>query len=81
MALGTSGDDVVAVQHRTRIGGRMDLVSAVAVVAFGLGRVTQLRGLAVIGIEVRFGDRFMALATLIHDPQLEVGDVGAGDGV
>ena len=81
MALLARGHHVVATQVRARVGDRQDVVRTVAVVALRRLGVAEARDLAVIGLEVRLGDRLVAAAALAHDAELEALRVGAADGV
>ena len=62
MALAAGLHHVGAAEARGRIGDGADVVRAVAVVALGGFHVTQLRDLAVVGVEVGFGDGLVAAA-------------------
>ena len=81
MALAAGLHDVGATEPRGRIGYGADIMSSVTVVALGGFHVTQLGDLAVVRVEVGFGDGLMTPAALVHDVEAEVGEIGAPDGV
>ncbi len=79
--LSAGGHHVGAAQVRAWIGDLLDVVRAVAVIALrGLG-IAQLGNLAVIGVEVGFGNLLVAAAAGVHDVELELVLVGAANGV
>ena len=81
MALLACADNVLTAEPRARIGHALHIVCAVAVVTFCGFRVSQLRNLPVIGVEVCFGDFAVTPSALLHDFELESHLVSAPDAV
>lgn len=81
MALLTGPNDIFSTQMRTRVCNRQNVMSTVTVIALRGLRVSELRHFAVIGIEIRFRDRFMTTTALLHDLQFETGFIRPTDGV
>ena len=81
MAFLTCSDDILSTQMTTRIGNGQDIMGTVTVIALCRFRVSELRHLAVIGIEIRFRNRFMTTTALLHDLQFEAGLVCPSDRV
>jgi len=73
MTLLTGRDDILSAQMRLRVGNRQDIVRAVTVITFCRLCIPELGHFAMVGVEIRFCDRLMAAATLLHDLQLETG--------
>lgn len=64
-------DNVVSMKMGSGICHRQDVMSTVAIIAFGGLRVPQLRDLAMVSIEVGFRNSLMAPAALLHDVKFE----------
>ena len=81
MALLTCPHDIIVAEMRLRIGNGKNIVRAVAIVALGCLCVAQLGDLAVIRIEIRLCNVFVAPSALRHDIQLESGFICTADRV
>jgi len=77
----TCTNDILPTQMRARIRNGQYIMGTVTVIAFRRFRVSKLRHLAMIRIEIRFRNRLMTTTTLLHDLQFETGLVCTPDGV
>ena len=71
MALLTRRYDVLPTQMRMRIGNGQDIMGTVTVITLRRFRVSKLRHLSMIGVEIRFCNRLMTPTALLHDLQFE----------
>ena len=79
MALLAGRDHVGPAEVRSGIRNLQNVVRSMAIVALGGLGVSELRDLPMISIKVCLRDRFMALAALSHDSELEAFIVRAGN--
>ena len=75
------GDHVVPAEVRARVRDFENVMGAMTIVAFGRFCISELRNLAVIGVEIGLGNLLVTLAALAHDRELESFAVGAADGM
>lgn len=81
MTLLARPNDILAAEVRTRIRNSKNIMRSVAIVTLRRLGVAQLGNFAVVCVEVRLGDRFVASTTLHHYLQLKPGRINPADRV
>ena len=81
VTLFTGFHHILVTQARLRIVWWQNVVRAVTIVAFRGFRIAQLGHFTMIGVEIGFGDGFMTFATLGHDLEFEITQIGPGNRV